>query len=137
MVSADASSGIVITPSGIVRVLGAQVTAVGSDVISAVSQIGSVAINWMINTSASTKINGQANASSSPVSVGDRIAFSGSLASSSGSGNTVSANRLLDLTTLGSTSATSSKHHHKHGPFGLGLKLGFWGGVHAGDNDDK
>lgn len=99
--SANASKGVVISASGIVNVVGANVTAVGSGFINAATALGTTVINWIVNTSATTKIeaNGSANASTTSINVGDKVSFMGTL-SSVGSSITVAASRVRDTTTF-------------------------------------
>lgn len=99
--NANASKGVVISASGIVHVIGANVTAVSSGVIDAVTTLGTSVINWLVNTSAATKIeaNGSANASTTDIAVGDKINFSGSL-TSLGSTITVAASKVRDVTSF-------------------------------------
>ena len=94
------STGIVISPSGIVRVIGADVTAVGTNVIDAVLNIGSNVINVVLNTSGNTKVvaNGTKTATTTDVKVGDTVSFKGTLSSSTGSTLTVTATKVRDTT---------------------------------------
>ncbi|OGG57059.1 hypothetical protein A3D71_02780 [Candidatus Kaiserbacteria bacterium RIFCSPHIGHO2_02_FULL_55_20] len=100
--NANASSGVVISPSGIVRVIGADVTAVSNNVVNAVTHFGNVVLNWVVNVSASTSIaaNGSKNATTTDVKVGDKVSFTGSLASSAGNVLTVAATKVRDLTSF-------------------------------------
>jgi len=95
------STGVFINQSGIVRVIGADVTAVGNGVINAMTTIGSTVLNWIVNISASTKVsgNGTVNASTTGISIGDRIAFKGAL-TSAGTSLNVAASKIVDITTL-------------------------------------
>lgn len=99
--NANASNGVVINGSGIVHVVGANVTAVSNGVIDAVTTLGTSVINWIVNISASTKIaaNGSAHASMTDIAVGDKINFSGSL-TSLGSTITVAASKVRDVTSF-------------------------------------
>ncbi|MDP3965253.1 MAG: DUF5666 domain-containing protein, partial [bacterium] len=99
--SANASGGVVINSSGIVHVVKANVTAVSNGVINAVTTLGTTVVNWIVNTSATTKIeaNGSAHASTTDISVGDKVSFTGAL-SSFGSSITVAASKVRDVTTF-------------------------------------
>jgi len=99
-VHAHSATGVFISPSGIVRVIGADVTAVGSGVVSAATTIGTTIINWLVNTSASTNITvgGSTSTSTSGIKIGDSIGFVGTLSSSTGSSFTVAASKLHDFT---------------------------------------
>ena len=72
--NANASSGVVINPSGIVRVIGADVTAVSNGVFNAVTTIGSTILNWIVNVSARAQVfaNGSSRHSLCAVSVRGR-----------------------------------------------------------------
>lgn len=98
--NANASSGVVISPSGIVRVIGADVAAVSNNVVNAVTHFGNVVLNWVINVSASTSIaaNGSKNATTTDIKVGDKVNFTGSITSSAGNVLTVAATKIRDLT---------------------------------------
>lgn len=99
--NAHASTGVRINPNGIVRVIGASVTAVSGDVVSAVTTIGSVVMNWAINVSDTTKVSANASATStSAIKAGDKISFAGVLSSSVGNSLTVAATKLRDLADL-------------------------------------
>lgn len=101
-VNATSSTGIVISPSGIVRVIGADVTAVGTNFIDAILNIGNAAISVVLNTSGNTKIvaNGSKTATTTDIRVGDNIAFKGTLLSSTGSLLTVAATKVRDTTSF-------------------------------------
>src|SRR3989338_7312882 len=101
-VNASSSTGVIISPNGIVRVIGADVTAVGSGFVSAATTIGNTILNWLVNISAATKVsgNGTVNASTTGISVGDRIAFKGALTSTSSSPLVVAATKIRDMTTI-------------------------------------
>ncbi|MCR4325368.1 MAG: DUF5666 domain-containing protein [Patescibacteria group bacterium] len=98
--SAKGSTGVVINPNGIVRVIGADVTSVGNSVLGAVTNLGDIVINWLINVSASTRIvaNGSSDATTTDIKVGDKISFTGSLSSSAGNLLTVAATKVRDVT---------------------------------------
>jgi len=98
--SASGSTGITISPSGIVRVIGADVTAVGTNVIDAVLNLGNAVINVVLNTSGNTQVvaNGSKTATTSDIAVGDSVAFKGTLSSSSSSTLTVAASKVRDMT---------------------------------------
>src|SRR3989344_2474496 len=49
----NGATGVVISPNGIVRVIGADVTAVSNGIVNAATTIGSTVINWIVNISAS------------------------------------------------------------------------------------
>lgn len=96
---AKASTGVFINPDGIVRVIGASVTAVSGDVVTAVTSIGSVVLNWAVNVSDSTKVavNGAVSTSTAGIKAGDKISFMGSLSSSVGTSLSVAATKIRDL----------------------------------------
>ncbi len=98
--NANASSGAVINPSGIVRVISADVTAVSNSVVNAVTHFGNVVLNWVIDVSASTTIaaNGSKNAAMTDIKVGDKVNFTGSFTSGAGNVLTVAATKVRDLT---------------------------------------
>lgn len=97
--NANASSGVAINQSGIVRVIGADVAAVSNNVVNAVTHFGNVVLNWVINVSASTSIaaNGSKNATTTDIKVGDKVSFTGSITSSAGNVLTVAATKVRDL----------------------------------------
>jgi hypothetical protein len=97
---ATGSTGVVISPNGIVRIIGADVTAVSNGAVDAVTRIGNVVMNWVVNVSASTTVvaNGSKNATTTDIKVGDKVGFVGSLSSSIGSSLTVAATKIRDLT---------------------------------------
>lgn len=99
---ANASTGVVISQSGIVRVIGADVTAVGNGFIDAVTHIGNVLLSWVVNVSADTKVsaNGSKSATTTDVKVGDKVGFMGTLSSSTGSSLIVAATKIRDFTTF-------------------------------------
>jgi len=98
--NAQVGTGIYISPSGIVRAIGADVTAVGTNVVDAVLNIGNTVINVVLNTSGNTTIvaNGSKTATTTDVKVGDTVTFKGTLASSTVSGVTVNATKVRDIT---------------------------------------
>jgi hypothetical protein len=97
--NANVATGVRISPSGIVRVIGADVTAVGNGVVNAVTTFGNVVMSWIVNISATTKVSasGTTSASTTDIKVGDKVSFSGSIASSTGSALTVAASKIRDL----------------------------------------
>ncbi|HWP61253.1 MAG TPA: hypothetical protein VN495_01485 [Candidatus Paceibacterota bacterium] len=122
--SAQAHSGIAISPSGVVRVIGAEVTAVGNNVVDAVVHFGNVMLNLVVNTSDATKVgaNGSMTASTTAIAVGDTVNIKGSLASSTSAGLTIAANKIRDLTSFPRKIASSTKDRDGDGD-------------HNGDND--
>jgi len=100
-VQATSSTGVFINPSGIVRVIGADVTAIGNGFVDAATTFGNTVVNWVVNISAATKIgaNGSSSASTTDIKVGDKISFTGAL-SSAGSVMTVAASKIRDITTF-------------------------------------
>ncbi|MCR4281128.1 MAG: DUF5666 domain-containing protein [Candidatus Kaiserbacteria bacterium] len=108
--NANASNGVVINGSGIVHVVGANVTAVSSGVVNAVTTLGTSVINWIVNISASTKIaaNGSAHASTTDISVGDKVSFTGTL-SGLGSSVTVAASNVRSMITFPKLNGISGK----------------------------
>ncbi len=135
--NASSSVGVIISPSGIVRVIGADVTNVGNGFVNAVTTIGNVTLSWLVNASAATKIgaNGSTNASTSAIAIGDKIDFAGTLSSTS-SVLTVAATKIRDITSLPfrigakahATSTAVTKGEHGF------LGLHFFGGFHFGKN---
>lgn len=100
-IGAHAGTGIFVNPQGIVRVIGGEVTSVGSNVINVATTFGSTVLNWIVNVTTDTKImaNGSKSASTTDIKVGDKVAFSGS-ATGSTTPFSVTAKRIFDLTTL-------------------------------------
>jgi len=98
--NATGSTGVVISPNGIVRVIGAEVTSVSNGVVNAVTTLGSVVMNWAVDVSASTKIaaGGSKSATTTDIKAGDKISFAGSLSSSAGNSLTVAATKIRDIT---------------------------------------
>ena len=98
-VNASGSTGIFISPSGVVHVIGAQVTSVSSGVVNVATTIGSTVLNWIVDVSASTKIaaNGTRTATTTDIHVGDKIGFAGALSAST-STLTVAATKIRDIT---------------------------------------
>jgi len=99
---ASGATGVVISPSGIVRVIGADVTAVSNGIVNAATTIGNTVINWIVNISLATKIgaNGSAHATTTDIKTGDKVSFAGTVSSSVGSSITVAASKIRDLTTF-------------------------------------
>ena len=108
--NASASGGVAISANGIVHVIGANVSAVSNGVINAVTTLGTTVINWIVNTSATTKIeaNGSAHASTTDISVGDKVSFTGAL-SGLGSSVTVAASKVRAVTTFPKPNGISGK----------------------------
>src|SRR3989344_6584068 len=98
----NGATGVVISPNGIVRVIGADVTAVSNGIVNAATTIGSTVINWIVNISAATKIgaNGSANATTTDITAGDKVSFAGTVSSSICSTITVAASKIRDMTTF-------------------------------------
>src|SRR5262249_14283279 len=85
---ANADGAIVISSKGGIEVAGATVTNVAGSVIQATTNLGSVVLNWSLNTDSSTKISGSGNATTSAsLKTGDNVSFSGSLTSIGSSWN--------------------------------------------------
>ncbi len=84
--TANANAGLFINGSGIVRAIGAEVTAISGSVISAITHFGSNVITWSITTNGDTKYTGAATSSAS-IKVGDKISVAGTL---TGVGSTLS-----------------------------------------------
>ena len=97
--NASSTTGVIISPNGIVRVIGADVTSIGSGFINAATTLGNTVLNWIVNISAATKVsgNGTVNASTTGISIGDRIAFKGTLTGTT-SPFTVAASKVRDIT---------------------------------------
>lgn len=98
----EVAVGTVITTDGFVRVAGATITAVSGNVISATTAFGSTVLNWILNVSADTKIfaNGSANASTTALAVGDKIAFTGKNVGQSGTALVVDGKTVYDRTSM-------------------------------------
>lgn len=122
-ISASAhASGIVVSPSGIVRAIGAQVVSVESGIVQAVVTIGNAVLNVSLDTASSTKIaaNGSLSATTSDIKAGDTVNFAGALTASTGSSLTIAATKIRDLTSFAFVHATSTLN-----------KMGkHWGGIH-------
>lgn len=99
--NASSSARVGINHDGIVRVIGADVTAVGNGFVNAMTTFGSTILNWVVNISAATKIqaNGSTSASTTDIKVGDHISFTGAL-TNVGSSLSVAASKIRDLTTF-------------------------------------
>ncbi len=97
--NASSTTGVIINPNGIVRVIGADVTAVSNGVVNAVTTLGNTILSWIVNISATTKVsgNGTANASTTGIAVGDKVSFRGTLTGTS-SPFTVAASKVRDIT---------------------------------------
>ncbi len=97
--NASSSTGVIINPNGIVRVIGANVTAVGNGFVSAATTIGNTVLSWIVNISATTKVSGTgtANASTTGITVGDKVSFKGTLTGTT-SPFTVAASKIRDIT---------------------------------------
>jgi len=99
-VSGNAKSGlgVGIHADGIVRVIGAEVSSVSNNVVNAFTTLGGVVMNWAVSIGNSTEIfgNGSANATTSTITAGEKISFSGRL---TGVGSTlqVSADTVSDM----------------------------------------
>jgi len=94
----NGSVGAFLSADGMVRVMGATVTAVSGNVINATASFGGSVLNWIINVSADTKIfaDGSRSASTTALTVGEKIAFSGSATATSGPAIIVSAKKVVD-----------------------------------------
>lgn len=99
---AQGDVGIVMSPSGMVRVIGADVTSVAGSVVDATLSLGGNILNFVVNASATTKVgaNGSKTASTTAIAVGDKVNIAGSLSSSAGNTLTIAAKHIRDLTTL-------------------------------------
>lgn len=99
---AHTGTGFFVNPQGIVRVIGGEVTSVGSNAINVATTFGSTVLNWVVTIGADTKIaaNGSKSATTTDVKVGDKVAFSGT-ATSSSTPFSVIAKSVLDITTFG------------------------------------
>lgn len=98
--SSHISTGAVVTTNGFVRVAGATITAVTGNMINATTVFGSNILNWIINIDSDTKIaaDGAINASTTALAVGDKIHFTGKLATTSGPALIVTAKAVYDAT---------------------------------------
>ena len=110
------TSGVLFGGDGNVVVNGATVNSVGSTTITAQSKTGSSILNWILNTSSTSKIsaNGTTSNSTAGVKTGDTISFVGML-NSFGSTLTVSLDALRDWApfSASTTASTSSEHGDK------------------------
>ncbi len=135
---ASGSTGVVINPNGVVHVIGAEVTSVSNGVFNAVTTFGNVVMSWIVNVSASTKIaaGGSKDATTTDIKVGDKVSFTGSLASSAGNLLTVAATKVHDFTNFplrhvdaqATSSVSISTHDNGNNDNGRGWSLR---GVHA------
>jgi hypothetical protein len=94
----DNSVGVFMGASNTLRVLGAKVTSVSGNVIDASVSFGNTVLNFVLNTDASTKINGKLLSDSAALSnlkSGDSISFGGDVSSSSGSQITLAAKNII------------------------------------------
>ncbi len=93
-----AQAHVGISSNGVVHVIGADVTSVSGAVINAVTTLGTTVIDWVVNTSAATKVNvgGHTTATTTAIAAGDTISFTGAL-TSIGSTMTVVATNVRDL----------------------------------------
>ena len=98
--NASSTTGVIISPNGIVRVIGADVTAISNGVVNAMTTIGNTVLSWIVNISPTTKVsgNGTVNASTTGIAVGDKVSFKGALTGTT-SPFTVAATKIRDLTT--------------------------------------
>ena len=106
---ASNTTAVAINSHGIIRLVGAEVTAVTNGVVDATVTFGSTIMHWFIDTTTTTKIfaNDSKNASTTALAVGDRISVVGSLSSTS-SPFTIVATKIHDWTTF------HGVHKHPH-----------------------
>ncbi|HEY4494012.1 MAG TPA: hypothetical protein VJB95_01095 [Candidatus Paceibacterota bacterium] len=98
-VKVSVASNVSLSANGKVNVVGAKVTAVSGNTVTASSTLGSATLNWTINANADTKINGSNTSGNTitNISVGDTINFQGILTASSGSSLSLTATSIKDL----------------------------------------
>ena len=96
LIKLDSSVGAVLGPNGVLRVLGAKVTSVSSNEVSATALYGNSALNFTVKADNDTKVNGSdSNSSLSNLKAGDKISFSGTIVSSSSSSIIVDADHII------------------------------------------
>lgn len=98
----NGSVGAFLSADGVVRVMGATITAVSGNVINATTAIGGTVLNWIVNTDAATKVvaAGSVSANTSALAVGDKILFGGTATATSGPATVVKANVVVDATSM-------------------------------------
>ncbi len=138
-IGARGGTGVFVGENGVVHVLGAQVSAISGNVISAFTSIGNVVMNWTINASSDTKIagGGSKSATVADLHVGDKIAFSGT--NSTSSPLTISARKIVDITTTPprthkTDTMSDDENGDKKRAWGRGSGK-FFGGLHFGLGD--
>lgn len=91
-------TGVFVGENGVVHVMGAQISAISGNIISAFTSIGNIVMNWTVNASSDTKIfaGGSKTATVADFKIGDTIAFSGTTSTSSPL--SVSAKKIVDIT---------------------------------------
>jgi hypothetical protein len=88
LIKLDSSTGVVLGPNGVLRVMGAKVVSVSSGEISATAPFGNSSLNFVVKTDAQTKLNGKLLTDASVLSqlkAGDKISFAGTITSSTSS----------------------------------------------------
>lgn len=95
---ANDSASAFISADGLVRVFGATVTSVSGGVITATTQFGGAVLNWIVNVNSDTKIfaDGSRTATTSAITVGEKVAFKGVVTATSSAATTISAKKLVD-----------------------------------------
>lgn len=116
-IGAHAGTGVFIATNGIVRVIGAEVASISGNVVSAVTSLGGVLINWNVTATSTTKViaNGSASSTVADIHVGDKIGFVGTALSTS-SPFFVTASKIRDITTspVHTDNDTGHKNKGKH-----------------------
>ena len=121
------ATGVLFGGNGTAIANGATVDTVGSTSVTAHSSIGSTILNWILNTSSSTKIKAGGTTSNSTAGVksGDTISFVGML-NSFGSTLTVSLEALRDWAKPATTTATTTVSHKGNDKSDNGKHLGWF-----------
>jgi len=100
----ESSSGVVMGPSGSVKVFGAKVTSVSDSEINATVAFGNSALNFVVSTDAETKLNGKLLTDASVLTglaTGDRISFDGAITSSTSSSVAVNGDHIVSQALYG------------------------------------
>lgn len=147
--SASSSANVWFSSQGIVHAIGATVTSVGANIVTAATTIGNTVLTWSLNVSNDTrlKVEGLNATSTSAIAVGDKIRFTGALTGTSSTPVifTVAATKIVDASStvvrmhgkdhkeknhsVGMSASTTVEASHGHdmdedehgGIFGLGL----------------
>ena len=110
----NSHESISVNGNGIVRVIGAEVTAVGQNVVSAIVHLGNLAVSIAANTSSTTKVMTHGSSSTAAIAVGDKVNILGALTASGGNSLTIDARKIRDRTTASMATSTQNMRKHWH-----------------------